>query len=214
MNRSMVFSATSLALILGAVAADRAAGTETVLVQDVPSQQELNCILFGRCTPDRDYATRQVRFKTTEVPPPVAQSAGPPAVATAPGTQPFAASVSPSGESDRGTVLGLNIQFEYDSTVIMPESEPYLQRLGEVLKEPDNAGAPLIIVGHTDAVGSDEYNLHLSLRRAESVRSYLIEGYAIEPGRLLIQGMGERELLPALGGFDPRNRRVEFYAPK
>jgi outer membrane protein OmpA-like peptidoglycan-associated protein len=184
-----------------------------VLLQDVPSRQEVNCILFGRCAPNSGYTTRQVRFKTGAAPtvaaPPQQQDQ---AVAAAPATP--AAAEPAAGEGGRGTVLGLNIHFAYNSTEIMPDSQPYLARLGEVLSEPDNAAARLVIVGHTDDAGSDEYNLGLSRRRAEAVKIYLARDYGIEPDRLRVDGAGEHELLPGLDGADPQNRRVEFYASK
>jgi outer membrane protein OmpA-like peptidoglycan-associated protein len=214
MRRSLTLPAASLALLLGSLAAEPAAGAEIVLLQDVPSRQEVNCILFGRCASKSGYTTRQVRFKTGAAP---AAGAPPPpqqdqAVAATPATP--AAAEPAVGEGSRGTVLGLNIHFAYNSTEIMPDSQPYLARLGEVLSEPDNAAARLVIVGHTDDAGSDEYNLSLSRRRAEAVKIHLARDYGIEPDRLSVEGAGEHELLPGLDGIDPQNRRVEFYASK
>jgi OOP family OmpA-OmpF porin len=64
------------------------------------------------------------------------------------------------------------------------------------------------IVGHTDAKGSDAYNMALGLRRADAVRDYFIaEGY---PERLLApaESLGKRDLLPQYSPFSVEQRRV------
>jgi OOP family OmpA-OmpF porin len=74
------------------------------------------------------------------------------------------------------------------------------------------------IEGHTDSVGSPEYNQRLSERRAEAVRAHLVDAHAIAPDRLITRGYGETR--PAGPTTDPdgsdnverrqRNRRVEI----
>jgi len=71
--------------------------------------------------------------------------------------------------------------------------------------------ADLVVVGHTDTVGTDQVNDALALRRAESVRAALIRrGIAQE--NIVAIGRGKRELLvpTADGVAEPRNRRVEI----
>jgi len=208
------------ALLLGgggalaaALTAQPAVAAEVVLYEDVPSARELNCVLFARCTRSLGVSTsRSVRFKddaaAAAVPPRPAATVTAAAAASSPAPAPAA------GEGPPGTVLGLNILFAYDSTEILPESRPYLERLGEVLREPGNAGAKLAVVGHTDAKGPDAYNLDLSQRRAVAVEAYLARAHGVDPGRLGVWGMGEGRPLPGLDGLDPRNRRVKFYAQK
>lgn len=196
--------------ILAAAAGRPAAAAEVVLYEDVPSARELNCVLFARCT--RSLAapvSRSVRFKDE-----AAAAAVPPRPAAATATTVATAPAAAEDEPPAGTVLGLNILFAYDSTEILPESRPYLERLGGVLSEPGNAGARLAVVGHTDAAGPDGYNQGLSLRRARAVEAYLAGAHGVGPGRLGVRGMGEGRPLPGLDGLDPRNRRVEFYAVK
>jgi len=69
------------------------------------------------------------------------------------------------------------------------------------------------IEGHTDNIGSDQYNSDLSLRRAEAVKQYLIEKGGIDPGRLLTEGKGESAPIDTndteVGRG--RNRRIEFH---
>lgn len=72
----------------------------------------------------------------------------------------------------------------------------------------DLASYSFVLEGHTDAVGSDRYNLELSERRATAVQDYLRELYGIAPERLTTIGKGERELLLPEQPSAAPNRRV------
>jgi outer membrane protein OmpA-like peptidoglycan-associated protein len=69
----------------------------------------------------------------------------------------------------------------------------------------------IVVVGHTDAVGTDPFNDALARRRADSIRAVLI-GRGIAPADIVAIGRGKRELLiPTADGIaEPRNRRVEI----
>ena len=69
----------------------------------------------------------------------------------------------------------------------------------------------IVVTGHTDTVGTGEYNDKLSMQRAERVKAFLM-GIGIPPDRIQTAGRGERELLvPTADNVDePRNRRVEI----
>ena len=69
----------------------------------------------------------------------------------------------------------------------------------------------LVVVGHTDKVGSDPFNDALALRRAETVRAMLI-ARGVAPANIAAAGRGKREpLIPTADGVaEPRNRRVEI----
>jgi outer membrane protein OmpA-like peptidoglycan-associated protein len=69
----------------------------------------------------------------------------------------------------------------------------------------------LTVAGHTDTVGTDQYNDALSLRRAERVRTLLV-ARGIPAASIVAVGRGKRELLVATpdGVAEPRNRRVEI----
>ena len=106
-----------------------------------------------------------------------------------------------------------SIQFEFDKAELRPDSFPILERLIEILEKFPNY--KVNIVGHTDWIGSEEYNQGLSERRAYSVYTYLVE-HDVDRDRLTTEGKGE---------FQPiddnntefgrsRNRRVEFYLTK
>jgi outer membrane protein OmpA-like peptidoglycan-associated protein len=128
-----------------------------------------------------------------------------PAVATAPAPQP-AKAVPRQPEGDAAGVVGFRINFALDSAVVPDSADPFLDRLAELLKqEPQLA---LRIEGHTDAYGSDEYNLRLSERRATAVGLALVRR-GIPAGRLAVAGKGKTEPLVA-DPMDGRNRRVQF----
>jgi len=83
---------------------------------------------------------------------------------------------------------------------------PFIDRI-ELLRE--QWQVKLQVEGHTDALGSDAYNLDLSQRRAAAVANYLVDRQGIEATRLVVLGMGEGAPLVE-NGYDPRNRRVQF----
>ena len=64
------------------------------------------------------------------------------------------------------------------------------------------------IEGHTDSVGSDAYNMRLSVERAETVKAYLSSEFGVDPRRLVIVGKGESEPMGGRAPDDPINRRV------
>ncbi len=103
------------------------------------------------------------------------------------------------------------INFSFDSFEIEPASRPLLDEYGQALQE-DLKDAVVVIAGHTDATGSGAYNDRLSLRRAETVRHYLISKHAIAPDRLSCQGYGEKKPIKPNTDEHGRamNRRVEF----
>ena len=86
----------------------------------------------------------------------------------------------------RAAIYG--ILFDTDETQIKPESKPILDELAKALNQ--NRQMNLLIVGHTDDVGTAEYNLELSLRRAKAVLAALRDQYGIESKRLAAYGVG------------------------
>jgi outer membrane protein OmpA-like peptidoglycan-associated protein len=101
------------------------------------------------------------------------------------------------------------IQFDFDKSTIRADSEPVLQRvLGILNARPD---LKLEIQGHTDNVGSGEYNQRLSETRATSVVAWLA-GKRITHGRLTARGYGMSQPVADNGSDEgrARNRRVEL----
>jgi outer membrane protein OmpA-like peptidoglycan-associated protein len=104
-------------------------------------------------------------------------------------------------------VIGFRINFALDSAVIPPSGIAFVERIGELMQQEPQL--QLRIEGHTDALGSDAYNLDLSKRRAIAVAKYLVEQDGIAPERLVVAGKGKTEPLME-DPYDPRNRRVQF----
>ena len=111
------------------------------------------------------------------------------------------------------TVRLKNIYFDFDKTTLKKESFTELNKVVEFLKQ--NSSVEIEIGGHTDAKGSDDYNLNLSQGRSQSVVDYLIS-QGIESSRLTAQGYGEGRPLDTNGTEEGRavNRRVEFMVVK
>lgn len=81
-----------------------------------------------------------------------------------------------------------NIFYDFDKATLRPESTESLDALVELLK--DNPNITIEMASHTDRMGSEEYNIDLSQRRAKSVIDYLIE-HGISADRLQYQGYGK-----------------------
>jgi outer membrane protein OmpA-like peptidoglycan-associated protein len=101
------------------------------------------------------------------------------------------------------------IEFEFNSDVLLPSSTDLLDRVAEVLR--NRPRLKLIVEGHTDDVGDDEYNMELSRYRADAVKDYLVKK-GIHPETVLSRGYGEtRPVSPGRTEKDRAlNRRVEF----
>ncbi len=85
-----------------------------------------------------------------------------------------------------------------------------LDMVGAALSSEQLKGRSFEVQGHTDAKGSEAYNLALSKRRAESVKRYLTTVAGIDTGRLGLVPMGESDLLYADAPDNPKNGRVVF----
>ncbi len=98
--------------------------------------------------------------------------------------------------------------YDFDSDDVKPAARSNLQSLAQSLdKYPDS---DLLILGHTDSVGTDEYNKQLSVRRADAAAEYLVS-QGVARSRIATGGLGEEEPI-APNETAPgrsRNRRVE-----
>jgi len=106
-----------------------------------------------------------------------------------------------------------SIQFEFDKAELLPQSFPILERLIEIIEKFPHY--KINIVGHTDSIGTDEYNQKLSERRAFAVYKYLVE-HDVDKDRLTIEGRGETQPIDdnSTEMGRARNRRVEFFLTK
>jgi len=102
-----------------------------------------------------------------------------------------------------------NILFDFDKSDIKPE---YYQSLGDAAlflrKHPQ---ARIVLAGHTDNIGTKEYNMQLSHRRAANVRAYLVEKEGIDANRITLNGFGYQDPVATNDTAEGRalNRRVQ-----
>jgi outer membrane protein OmpA-like peptidoglycan-associated protein len=113
-------------------------------------------------------------------------------------------------KTDRGVVVTLgDVLFDTGKATLKPGAYTTIDRLATVLKQ--DANRKVLIEGHTDNVGTDEYNQGLSERRAASVQAALFER-GVEASQISTVGKGETT--PVAGNDNPagrqQNRRVEL----
>lgn len=111
--------------------------------------------------------------------------------------------------TEEATSFALQVQFPFNSAQIQPEMYEALDAVGEGIRLAGNH-MRIVVEGHTDAVGSVDYNLLLSRRRAEAVKSYLVSRHDIPAANLRVVGKGKFEPLVRDNPMAPENRRVQF----
>lgn len=102
------------------------------------------------------------------------------------------------------------INFDYNSDVIKPISEPVLKEIAQAMA--DKPDWKLTVTGHTDNIGGDKYNLALSQRRSAAVKTALVNRYHVNPNRLSTGGDGDSDPVDTNDTLEgrARNRRVEL----
>ncbi|AQX06289.1 hypothetical protein BAX94_05355 [Elizabethkingia meningoseptica] len=119
------------------------------------------------------------------------------------------ADVERVGEGIKVILNENTINFNFDSATLTPTAKANLDKLIPVFK--NNPDTNINVYGHTDAKGTDSYNLGLSERRANSVISYFVAN-GLDRSRFIAKGMGKAEPI-ATNDTDAgraQNRRVEF----
>jgi OOP family OmpA-OmpF porin len=146
-------------------------------------------------------------------PAPAPQPAPPPAAAPAPiapppptpAPKPMA---KPKPVAEKIT-FAADVLFDFDKATLKPEGKTKMDELASKVR--DMNLEVVIAIGHTDSIGADEYNQRLSVRRAESVKAYMVSK-GIEPNRVYTEGKGEKQPVASNATRDGRqkNRRVEI----
>lgn len=108
------------------------------------------------------------------------------------------------------TMLPSDLLFEFNSTELRESAKVGLMKLALLMDR--NPDLYCWIEGHTDLVGGDDFNLNLSIRRAEAVKTYLVQSYRMDASKISTRGFGRFEPLIIIGGADEQasNRRVEI----
>ncbi len=112
-------------------------------------------------------------------------------------------------EAREKPTVDLSIQFEFDSARLLPESRPLLDNLAKAINSDKLRGFTFVVEGHTDIVGSADYNQKLSDQRALSVLAYLASK-GVSKERLKSLGKGSTELLMPDKPDAAENRRVRI----
>jgi OOP family OmpA-OmpF porin len=105
--------------------------------------------------------------------------------------------------------ITLKIEFDFDKADIKPKYHDQIKQVSDFMTTyPDTTA---VIEGHTDNVGTADYNQKLSQRRAESVRQYLVDKFGISPARLKSVGYGFNKPIADNGTAEGRakNRRID-----
>ena len=125
-------------------------------------------------------------------------------------SQTAATTVSVTPLSSKTVVFEEAALFEFDKADLKPEGKEQIKAYREEAREELSRADKIKITGHTDNVGSPDYNMKLSLRRAEAVRDYLIS-IGVDPSKLEVKGEGMTKPVADNSTKEGRakNRRVE-----
>ena len=140
-----------------------------------------------------------------------------PAPQAPPPPPPPPAPPKPAPKAEKVTTAS-TVNFDFDRYVIRPDARSKLDDLVSKLRDVNLE--VVIAVGHADRIGGDAYNMKLSVRRADSVKAYLVSK-GIAASRIYTEGKGERQPVKECKGdkktkeliacLEP-NRRVETEA--
>ena len=131
--------------------------------------------------------------------------AEPPKVVKAPPAPP-----PPAAPSYESLSLSANALFDFDSAKLKPEGMQALDAVGDKIQSKGASVVDVDVIGHTDSIGSEEYNQQLSLRRATSVKDYIVTK-GVDPSIIDVSGKGESQPVADNSTKEGRaqNRRVE-----
>lgn len=108
------------------------------------------------------------------------------------------------------TTFGADAFFQFDKAVLKPEARTKLGELASRIQSLVNLDS-IVAIGHTDSIGAAAYNQRLSVRRAQSVKNYLVK-QGIPAAQIQVQGMGETQPIAPNNTRAGRaqNRRVDI----
>ncbi len=157
-------------------------------------------------------ATRGIRLSpSTGAPPDARSSALPVTQASAKATKGPDGEIAPAQPRAAAPSVNLTVNFALGSADLTPQAIKTLDDLGKALSSETLANFRFRVEGHTDTVGTREFNRSLSERRAAVVVGYIVEKYKVPATRLEPAGLGaDRPLVPTADQVaEARNRRVQ-----
>jgi OOP family OmpA-OmpF porin len=162
------------------------------------------CVRTSDWTPARAAASEAVGLCDPDLAPkkPAATPPAPAPKAAAPAAKPKAA---PEKLLPQKINFSADALFDFDKSDLRPEGKAMLDDLTRVLQ-----GAKyevILAIGHADRIGTPQYNQKLSVRRAETVKKYLV-AKGIEPNRIYAEGKGETQPLTKPADCRQKNRKA------
>jgi outer membrane protein OmpA-like peptidoglycan-associated protein len=105
-----------------------------------------------------------------------------------------------------GARLNIRVFFEFNSSALSKDAQEELDVLGRYLG--DVKSSRIVLEGHTDMVGGEQYNMALSKQRAESAKTYLVKTFGVTPQSIETHGYGFERLADVDDPYNAKNRRV------
>jgi len=106
--------------------------------------------------------------------------------------------------------IDMEILFDYNSADLRPDQIVKIAELARVLNQDKFEKYRFLLLGHTDAKGSAQYNLALSQERAQAVAAYVSASAGLPAERMIATGMGASKLKDANDPYGGQNRRVQL----
>ncbi len=145
---------------------------------------------------------------------PARQAPAPEYVAAAPAPQPAAVTPPPPPPAPTKVTFSADSLFDFDQATMKPAGKQAIDKFSSDLKGTDFD--VINVTGHTDRLGSHAYNMKLSTRRAEAVKSYLVESAGIPSGKIGAKGVNGSEPVTKPGeckGSKPTKKLIACLQP-
>jgi outer membrane protein OmpA-like peptidoglycan-associated protein len=107
--------------------------------------------------------------------------------------------------------MDMDVQFAFGSDALSGRAKQQLAPLGNFLKTAKLDANVVVIEGHTDSLGSADFATDLSIRRAQSIRDFLVAEYKLDNSNFVTLGRGKQQPKDVNNVANEANRRIQFY---